>query len=76
MDGLLLHSLNLQSIQLLVKDLAEVHDHRLVHLLPQVSPASEDKAQSHTMVMQMASYGARHLIGNSSTQDSGMRLLH
>ena len=45
-DGLLLHSLNLQGIQLLVKYLAEVHDHRLVHLLPQVGPAQQAQAVS------------------------------
>ena len=38
MDGFLLHRLNLQSVQLLIKDLAEIHDHALVDLLPQVSP--------------------------------------
>ena len=38
MDGLLLHCLDLQRVQLLVKHLAEIHDDALVDLLPQVSP--------------------------------------
>merc|ERR1719318_1929485 len=35
---LLLDCLNLQGVQLLVEDLAQVHHHRLVDLLPQMSP--------------------------------------
>lgn len=36
MDCLLLHCFNLEGVELLIKDLAEVHHHRLVDLLPQV----------------------------------------
>jgi len=35
-DGLLLHRLDLQGVQLLVEHLAQVHDQRLVDLLPQM----------------------------------------
>ena len=37
MDRFLLHRFNLQSVQLLIKDLTKIHDDRLVDLLPQVS---------------------------------------
>ena len=40
MDRLLLYSLNLQWLQLLIKDLTQIHDDTFVDLLPQVG--SED----------------------------------
>lgn len=43
MDGLLLHSFNLECIQLLVKDLTKIHDDALVNLLPQVSTEDLDQ---------------------------------
>ncbi len=43
MDGLLLHRLDAQSFQLLVKDLAEVHDDGLVDLLPQMRTEDLDE---------------------------------
>jgi len=38
MDGLLLYTVDAQSLQFSVEDLAEVHHNRLVDLLPQVRP--------------------------------------
>jgi hypothetical protein len=40
MDSLFLHSLNAKSFELLIEDLAQVHDDRFVDLLPQMG--SED----------------------------------
>src|SRR4051812_16932140 len=37
MDGLLLHGLNAELFQLLIENLAQVHYHRFVNLLPQMS---------------------------------------
>lgn len=37
MDGFLLYRLNFQRVQFLIEDLTQVHDDRLVNLLPQVS---------------------------------------
>ena len=45
MDGLLLHSLDLQGLHLLIEDLTQIHDHTLVYLLPQVS--TEDLNQTN-----------------------------
>lgn len=44
MDRLLLNRLDLQRLQLLVKDLAQVHDDRLVDLLPQMGTEELDQA--------------------------------
>ena len=43
MDGLLLHCVDLQGVQLLVEDLAQVHHHTLMYLLPQMSPEDLDQ---------------------------------
>mmetsp|Transcript_569 Transcript_569/g.1265 ORF Transcript_569/g.1265 Transcript_569/m.1265 type:complete len:352 (-) Transcript_569:2863-3918(-) len=43
MDGLLLHHLDLQSVQLEVKHLAEIHDDGLVDLLPEMGPEDLDQ---------------------------------
>mmetsp|Transcript_4532 Transcript_4532/g.13244 ORF Transcript_4532/g.13244 Transcript_4532/m.13244 type:complete len:1314 (+) Transcript_4532:2393-6334(+) len=43
MDGLLLHRLDLERVQLRVEDLAEVHHDGLVDLLPEVSPEDLDE---------------------------------
>mmetsp|Transcript_67280 Transcript_67280/g.140139 ORF Transcript_67280/g.140139 Transcript_67280/m.140139 type:complete len:747 (+) Transcript_67280:1153-3393(+) len=42
-DGLLLHRLDLQGVQLLIQNLAQVHDDALVHLLPQVRAEDLDQ---------------------------------
>ena len=36
MNGLLQHSLDLKFVQLLIKHLTEIHDHRLMNLLPEM----------------------------------------
>lgn len=43
MNCLLLHSLDLEGIELLVEDLTEIHDDRLMNLLPQVSTEDLDQ---------------------------------
>ena len=43
MDGLLLHSLDTQSLQLLVENLTQIHDDRLVNLLPQMGTENLDQ---------------------------------
>ena len=36
MDRLFLHSLDAKSLELLIEDLTEIHDHRLMNLLPEM----------------------------------------
>ena len=43
MDSLLLYGFDLEGVHLHVKDLAEVHDNRLVDFLPQVRPKNLDQ---------------------------------
>jgi hypothetical protein len=43
MNGLLLNSLNAKLLQLLVEHLAQIHDHGLVNLLPQVGTEDLDQ---------------------------------
>src|SRR5690606_25920932 len=43
MDGLLLHRLDAQCLELLVKDLAEIHNHGFVDLLPQMCTEDLDE---------------------------------
>ncbi len=42
-DGLLLDGLDLEGVQLLVKDLAQIHDHGLVDLLPEMGAKDLDE---------------------------------
>ena len=48
-DRLLLHRLDLQHVELLVKDLAQIDHHRLVDLLPQMRPEDLPAAASASM---------------------------
>ena len=43
MDGLLLHRVDAQSVELLIEHLTQVHDHALVDLLPQMGPEDLDE---------------------------------
>jgi hypothetical protein len=43
MDGLLLHGLNTESLELLVEDLTQIHNHGLVDLLPQMGTEDLDE---------------------------------
>lgn len=43
MDGLLLYGLDLQGFQLLIEDLAQIHDDALVNLLPQMCTEDLDQ---------------------------------
>ena len=43
MDRLLLHSLDTQSLEFLIEDLAQVHDDGLVNLLPQMGTEDLDE---------------------------------
>ena len=43
MDRLLLYGLDPQSLELLIKDLAEIHDHRLMDLLPEMGTEDLDE---------------------------------
>ena len=43
MNGFFLYGFNFQSVQFLIKNLTQIHDHGFVNLLPQVS--SEDLDQ-------------------------------
>ena len=43
MDSLLLDGLNAQSFELLIEDLAKIHNHRLVNLLPQMGTEDLDQ---------------------------------
>ncbi len=54
MDGFFLNRLDAKSLQLLIEYLAEIHDYRLVNLLPQVSSEDLDQRnlQSWNLSMQ------------------------